>query len=394
MNNTNITLLNDNPQADYLWMPPITYSGPLEPDGHELTLTNNEYSVLIPRVFVSNAPRILSRIEQIAQLLRPWLNRPAHQPRVSIFFAPWHWEEFIKRQTWGFYIPNKGSIFLYGRFIFPVIDTLQDSTDVEYQGLRTLAHEMTHSYTPQITLLPDFLIEGIAEFGEYYCLLHLGYQTLANCHIKSSYIQSIDDHVWDWKWDGNDSKDRLYSQSFHILYRLTNITDVQIFQRFFAALEVDHIRFVGLAPSDKWRLFIHYLSKAAGQDLFPFFQQWGLQINSSEYTIIQASYGISFVVGVLFLAGPLWHRRVRQLISKKKRNKWVYAGIVVLYAIYLILPHILPRSAMFDNVAWGIMRLSYSLRGALIVMGLFCILIPFFLGFLSETHSIKDLRKR
>ncbi len=164
--------------------------------------------------------------------------------------------------------------------------------------------------------------------------------------MKYSRSSSIEGRVWNWTWQKED-KYSLYAPSFHILYNLTTTTEVTIFQKFFAFLKKDHIWLVHkLSWADKWRLFVRYLGKAAGTDLFPFFQQWGLQIDAFKDRFIQTFYYLDpFPVQVYW--GPYPDVKTAAIYSIIMAMVWHHSFQFALIRAFLIsisVPFVIKRS--------------------------------------------------
>lgn len=348
-----VTLNVDSPQSTNNTIPPITYTRSYMPIGLDIETMVNDFIVHIPSYFSPYITIINSRVEKVSNFLRNWLNQPEHKPRIPIIYAPRNWDVFIERDARGLFANR--TIFLQSRDIFGLIDTYPNLGTTQNEGFETFIHEMTHSYTP-IRSFPWFFKEGLAQLGEHYCLMALGYSNHADSIVNITYLNSIDVQLWNWEWD-NEYKGQLYRPALYILYDLINSTDKLLFQRFFDELEKKHICFnIYTHYDDKWRLFIYYLGKAADRDLFTYFQQWGLQLDSAEFKFNQVTIWIVLIFGIIFIMYSLWNKRIH-LWTKKK---WLC--VIGGYIIY---------------VKW----LYYSFKVSLLITSVILIIIPFYLGY-------------
>ena len=373
-----ITLnVNNSHTAIYTQMPPIIYSGPPEPVGHTVTITNAEYSLIFPKIFMQNTTAMRLRIDNVSRILKDWLGRPSQLQRVTISFIPPF--EAMSGDSSFAYRPKNEMIIIRGTHIFGIFDPLSDS-EYELDGLRSLAYQMTYLYTPRVGF-SDFFTYGIAGFGEWQCLLEHNYTSTAAKLVNEQFNSlMVDPRIWAWQWSPL-QKDRgqLDKQAFHILYNLTNGGNTtHLFKDFFTKLKEGHIRFTnGLSWQDKWQLFIYYLDKATETDITSFFQYWGLHLPSYRIKFLQWSYGIILTLGLILLVRLGWSWIIQ-------RQRTVFQGIsliagTMLYGTYLILPYTL-RWIHAQGIVEFSMVVYHSFLGALAITLVLCFPVSFVSG--------------
>lgn len=393
---TIVTLTVDINKTGPSKMPPIRFSGPPKPMGQSIELMNHEFSINIPSFFESTATEVFSKIQNISDIIKEWLDRPEHQNKVSIIFIP-QFEEMSNNISRDRSLNNE-FIIIQGTDIYSLIEPLQNKL-VAPEGLQKLIKSITLSYIPQRNF-PDFFLKGLPELGNYYCLNQLGANYSVN-ELSKEHIEpeNVDIRLWSWQWSSKAKILQLIDlptfdqQAFYILNNLSLHNSTQIFQKFLKKLEDDHIRFTNeLTWADRWRLFIYYLEKTeliVNLDLITFFQQWGLQLNVCKTKFVHSYYWIwNLFLGSIIFAyiGGQWKNSQWSLLKKG-----VSIGLGILFASYLILPY---RFQWINNPRFldVVLILYHSFLGTLLTFLFLCIPASFVIGqFFSK--CIKNYRK-
>jgi hypothetical protein len=151
-----------------------------------------------------------------------------------------------------------------------------------YSRTGTRAHELTHAFT-NIYLLPTWFAEGIAVLVE---IEYAKDKTRSKLDLDDDLRTDLDGDNSVQNWKGHYTFDNLtqwrYSYSYSIVSELKSRFGDDFYPKLFRLIEADqlHQKISGEMPTS---FLVYYLSKAAGQDLVPFFKE--LKFNVRRLTI-------------------------------------------------------------------------------------------------------------
>jgi hypothetical protein len=213
------------------------------------------------------ASRTAAFCESAYLILRSNAAMRESENKLTIRFVP---SSYIGIYAIAYYQPSEDAVYFPANWIF--------SLSYGRFSLRVLFHEIAHSFQPSISL-PKFFREGSADYLSFIILEALGMDDHARKFAGSeSYCR---DPLLDpdfnasayFEWEG----DIDYPHSFYMIYTLVNYTKSSIFRDFFTLCIRDQVNFGNIeSQTDRYDVFVYYLSISAGKDLKSFFEEYGL----------------------------------------------------------------------------------------------------------------------
>ena len=281
--------------------------------------------VLCHKDLVSWASRTAALCESAYLILRLNTAMRESENKLTIRFVP---GSYIGIYATAYYQPSEDAVYFRANWIF--------SLSYGRFSLRVLFHEIAHSFQPSISL-PKFFREGSADYLSYSVLEALGMDEHAKkfASDESYYKDPLSDPDFNasayFEWEG----DFDYAYSFYMIYALVNYTKPSIFRNFFTLCLNDQVNFGNIeSQTDRYDVFIYYLSQSAEKDLKSFFQKYGLPTSPER---ISQHFFTNLILALITAIVLICALRLTVISFRKNMSLSVFKIASIVYCLCLII---------------------------------------------------------